>query len=232
MQSKVRSRLALSAIFLIASSVFAGTSSVKLETPIRPRLPLRGNERIALAPFIIASDTDRKRDRRVDKIDLQAEFRKFIAKQLRKTKLEVVATPAQLTLPTQNLAELGRAKDFWRAIGTESGAELIISGSIEFRIEDRTGYRTEEYTSPISGQNLYRQIYVENTGYTFDILILVFDARTGEKIFQDEFRDTRQTSSGRMDELKGLFENLFSLETQIMNLFVVRSRTAARFLLD
>jgi hypothetical protein len=71
---------------------------------------------------------------------------------------------------------------------------------------------------------------VEQTGFLFDIVFLVFDGHTGEKLLQDEFKDFRQTGGRRADELQGLFENLFSLENQILNLFVARDRDAERYI--
>jgi len=43
-------------------------------------------------------------------------------------------------------------------------------------------------------------------------------------------KDFRQLSSRRADELQGLFENLFSLENQILNTFVARDREAERYI--
>jgi hypothetical protein len=209
----------------------AGVTQVKLKLPLKPRLPLRGNEKIALAPFVIATEAEKARDKRLQNVDLQAEFQRFLKKQIeKKTKLEIVELPTDLKLPTQNLSELGRSTEFWRAIGTQTGAEVIVSGSLEFRVEDRSGYKTEEYVSPIDGRTYYRQVYVEQTGFLFDIVFLVFDGRSGEKILQDEFKDFRQTGGRRADELQGLFENLFSLENQILNLFVARDREAERYI--
>ena len=224
--------LALLACFLFpAAPAFAGVSQVRLKLPLKPRLPLRGNEKIALAPFILVQDAERARDKRLQNVDLQAEFHRFLKKQIdKKTKLEVSETPADLKLPTQNLAELGRATEFWKGVGTSTGAEIIVSGTLEFKVEDRSGYKTEEYQSPVNGQTYYRQVYVEQTGFVFDIVFLVFDGRTGEKILQDEFKDFRQTGGRRADELQGLFENLFSLENQILNLFVAREREADRYI--
>jgi hypothetical protein len=216
---------------LAASPLFAGVSQVRLKLPLKPRLPLRGNEKIALAPFLVVTEADRARDKRLQNVDLQAEFHRFLKKQIdKKTKLEVIETPPELKLPTQNLSELGRATEFWKSVGTSTGAEIVVSGSLEFRVEDRSGYKTEEYVSPINNQTYYRQVYVEQTGFVFDIVFLVFDGRTGEKILQDEFKDFRQTGGRRADELQGLFENLFSLENQILNLFVAREREADRYI--
>ncbi|HEY6050943.1 MAG TPA: hypothetical protein VIZ58_06820 [Thermoanaerobaculia bacterium] len=216
---------------LAASPLLAGVSQVRLKLPLKPRLPLRGNEKIALAPFLVVTEADRARDKRLQNVDLQAEFHRFLKKQIdKKTKLEVIETPPELKLPTQNLSELGRATEFWRSVGVSTGAEILVSGSLEFRVEDRSGYKTEEYVSPINNQTYYRQVYVEQTGFVFDIVFLVFDGRTGEKILQDEFKDFRQTGGRRADELQGLFENLFSLENQILNLFVAREREADRYI--
>ena len=217
------------AAVLSASPAMAGVSQVRLKLPLRPRLPLRGNEKIALANFLVVTDAERARDKRLQNVDLQAEFHRFLKKQIeKKTKFEI--SDFDVKLPTQNLAELGRSTEFWRSAGTMTGAEVLVSGSLEFKVEDRSGYKTEEYVSPINGQTYYRQVYVEQTGFLFDIVFLVFDGRTGEKILQDEFKDFRQTGSRRSDELQGLFENLFSLENQILNLFVAREREADRYI--
>lgn len=218
-------------VLLLAAPALAGVTQVRLKLPLKPRLPLRGNEKIALAPFIIATEAEKARDRRLQNVDLQGEFQRFLKKQIgKKTKLEVVEIPTDLKLPSQSLAELSRATEFWRALGAQTGAEVIVSGSLEFRVEDRSGYKTEEYVSPIDGRTYYRQVYIEQTGFLFDIVFLVFDGRSGDKILQDEFKDFRQTGGRRADELQGLFENLFSLENQILNLFVARDRDAERYI--
>ncbi len=176
----------LAALLLCASSALGGVSQVRLKLPLKPRLPLRGNERIVLAPFLIVTETEKARDKRLANVDLQGEFHRFLKKQLeKKTKLEVTEAPSDLKLPTQNLTELSRATEFWRAVGATANADIVVSGSLEFRIEDRSGYKTEEYISPINGQTYYRQVYVEQTGFLFDIVFLVFDGRSGERLLQD-----------------------------------------------
>jgi hypothetical protein len=226
-----RAAAALAAALLLAGAACSSVDQVKLRLPLKPKLPLRGNERIALAPFILVTDAEKAKDKRLQNVDVQAEFHRFLKKQLeKKTKFDVIETPPDVKLPTQNLADLARAQEFWAAVGTQTSAELIVSGSLEFRVEDRSGYKTEEYQSPIDGRTYYRQVYVEQTGFVFDIVFLVLEGRTGEKLLQDEFKDFRQTGSKQRDELQGLFENLFSLENQILNTFVPRDREAERYI--
>jgi len=226
-----RALAVLTAALLWTAAGCSSVDQVKLHLPLRPKLPLRGNERIALAPFILVRQADEVKDKRLANLDVQAEFHRFLKKQLeKKTKFDVIETPPDVKLPTQNLADLARAQEFWAAVGAQTSAELIVSGSLEFRVEDRSGYKTEEYQSPIDGRTYYRQVYVEQTGYVFDIVFLVVDGHTGEKLLQDEFKDFRQTGSKQRDELQGLFENLFSLENQILNTFVPRDREAERYI--
>jgi hypothetical protein len=229
-----RALAALAAFAMLAGAAapaFASVDQVKLKLPLKPRLPLRGNERIALAPFIVVTDAEKAKDKRLANVDLQGEFQRFLKKQLeKKTKFDIVITPADLKLPTQNLTDLAKDREFWTAVGSQTTSEIVVSGSLEFKVEDRSGYKTEEYTSPIDGRTYYRQVYVEQTGFLFDIVFLVLDGRNGEKLLQDEFKDFRQLSSRRADELQGLFENLFSLENQILNTFVARDREAERYI--
>jgi hypothetical protein len=231
LRSALRRAAAVAMVLSLASPAFAGVDQVKLRLPLKPKLPLRGNERIALAPFILVTDAEKAKDKRLQNVDVQAEFHRFLKKQLeKKTKFEVIETPPDVKLPTQNLNDLARAQEFWAAVGTQTSAELIVSGSLEFRVEDRSGYKSEEYQSPIDNRTYVRQVYVEQTGFVFDIVFLVLDGHTGEKLLQDEFKDFRQTGSKQRDELSGLFENLFSLENQILNTFVPRDREAERYI--
>ncbi len=219
------------AFLLVAAAASAGVSQVRLKLPLKPRLPLRGNEKLALSPFILVTEAEKARDKRLQNVDLQGEFHRFLKKQLeKKTKFEVIETPPDIKLPTQSLSELAKAQEFWASVGAATTAEIIVSGSLEFKVEDRSGYKSEEYVSPIDGRTYYRQVYVEQTGFMFDIVFLVFDGRTGEKLLQDEFKDFRQASKRSVDELQGLFENLFSLENQILNTFVARDREAERYI--
>ena len=203
-----------------------------MKLPLRPRIPLKGNERVVIAPFLVVASADKPKDKAdLARVDLQAEFHRYITQRLRKkTKLQVIDLGPEVVLPARELVALSRATDFWRSIGQRNSADIVVSGSLEFKVEDSAGYKTEEYVSPITGQTSFRQIYVERTGYLFDIVFLVFDGKTGDRILQDEFKDFRERNRRRTDEMLGLFDNLFSLEDQILNMFVPRERAVERYL--
>ena len=216
--------LALALPFAAAADVL----EVKLTLPVKPKLQITGDERIALAPFIIASKGERRNDRAA-KVDVQSEFNRYLRKQLTKsTKLRLADVP-QTRLPGTDMKSLEAARDYWKDLGAQTGADFIVTGIVDFDINDKSGYRTEEYTSPVDGRTFYRQVLVESTGFVFDIDLAVFNGDTGEMVLQENFRDFKEFDQRNYDEILGLFENLRALETQLVGIFVSQETSAARY---
>ena len=206
----------------------AGSVDVRLTLPQRARLDLTGKNSIAITPFLVVSregDTGGGRN-----IDIQKEFDRYITKVMRReTKLKVIE-PGPVEYPTYDIDQLGREQDFWRVIGERLQADLIVCGSLDFDIQDRTGYRTESYVSPFDGRTYYRQVLVEQTGFEYDILMQVYDGESGELLFSDNFKDFQSYEGEEADPLQGMFENLYSLEDRILGLFVQKEVEASRTL--
>jgi hypothetical protein len=215
-------------VLFVPTFVFGGVLEVKLKLPLKPKLQITGDEKIAIAPFIIANKGERKSDR-ASKVDVQSEFHRYLRKQLSKsTKLKLVEVPAT-RLPGSEIKALEANRDYWKELGAKTGADYIVTGIVDFDINDKSGYRTEEYVSPADGRTYYRQVLVETTGFVFDIDIVVFNADTGEKVLEDNFRDFKEFDQRNYDEILGLFENLRSLETQLVGIFVPQETSATRY---
>ena len=122
--------------------------------------------------------------------------------------------------------------DFWRALGERTQGDLLLAGGLDFDIQDRTGYRTEEYVSPYNGRTYLRQVLVEQTGFQYDILMQVYDGRTGELLYTDNFKDFQSFEGENTDPLAGMFENLLSLEDRIVNVFTQKEVEASRILFN
>lgn len=213
---------------LLPLAAQAGVVEVKLKLPVKPKLQILGDEKVAIAPFVIVNNGEKKNDR-ASKVDVQAEFQRYLRKQLTKTtKLKIVDIP-QTRLPGSDMKALESSRDYWRDLGNKTGADYIVTGIIDFDINDKSGYRTEEYTSPADGRTYYRQMLVESTGFVFDIDIAIFNADTGEKAVEENFRDFKEFDQRNYDEILGLFENLRSLEAQLVGIFVSQETSATRY---
>lgn len=222
-------RLALvAALVALALPLTADVMEVKLKLPVKAKLDVSGDEKIAVAPFVIASKGERRSDRAA-RVDVQTEFNRYLRKQIAKsTKLRVVEMP-QTRLPGNDMRSLEEARDYWRELGARTGADYIVTGIVDFDINDKSGYTTEEYTSPSDGRTFYRQVLVESTGFVFDINLAIFDADSGELVLEENFRDFKEFDQRNYDEILGLFENLRALETQIVGIFVSQEMSGTRY---
>jgi hypothetical protein len=191
-------------------------------------LKISGDEKIAIAPFIIAAKGEKKNDRAA-KVDVQAEFNRYLKKQLAKSTKLRLADAGRTQLPGNDVKSLAAAHDYWKEIGARTGADYIVSGVVDFDINDKSGYRTEEYTSPGDGRTYYRQVLVESTGFVFDIDLAVFSAETGEMVLEENFRDFKEFDQRNYDEILGLFENLRALEAQLVGIFVAQETSGSRY---
>ena len=213
-----------------AAPLSAGSFEVKLKLPQRARLDLQGRKSLAVAPFVVVSQEGEGRLKGKN-IDVQKEFARYLLKVLRReTELKVLET-GPVELPVYDLNQLARQPDFWRALGEKLQADLVLIGGLDFDIQDRSGYKTEEFVSPFNGRTYYRQVLVEQTGFQYDILMQVYDGKTGALVYQDNFKDFQKFEGSDADPLAGMFENLLSLEGRILNVFTQKEVEATRVLM-
>jgi hypothetical protein len=226
----VRPARLLLPLLLLATAAAAGVREVELSLPVRAKLALTGREKLFLGPFL----REVKGDEAAPKLgfSVEAEFERELRRLLRKEAKFILLPPVEgLRPPSSDPLELSRQSEFWRELGSRTGADFIVAGSIDFMIEERSGYKQEEYVSPYDGRTYYRQVMVEQTGFTYDILLQVYDARTGAIVHEEPLKDFHEVEESNVDEFSGMFANLYSLENQVINIFVPRTVKTKRQLL-
>jgi len=226
-----RSWPAAALLLLAALPASASSVEVKLQLPQRARLNLQGRNSVAVAPFLVVTQEQEGADRLQGRdIDVQKEFERYLLKILRReTELKIIE-PGPVDYPVYDFTQLAKQQDFWRALGERTQADLILAGGLDFDIQDRSGYQMQEYVSPFNGRTYYRQVLVEQTGFEYDILMQVYDGKTGELLYQDNFKDFQSFEGEGTDPLAGMFENLLSLEDRILYVFTQKEVEATRLL--
>lgn len=228
-----RVRVAVAALALcgaLAPGAGAGVVEVKLELPVRARIDLRNRHSVAITPFQVISKEGEENTVQARSVDVQKEFERYLSKLIkRESDLELLPA-GPVDFPTYDLDLLAKNTDFWAALGTRLGVDLILAGSLDFDIQDRSGYRTEEYISPYDGRPYYRQVLVEETGFDYDMVLQVYDGKSGEQLYSDNFKDFKKFEGERADPLTGMFENLYSLEDRIVGVFAQREVESTRTL--
>ncbi|MFZ5803352.1 MAG: hypothetical protein ACOY7U_00710 [Acidobacteriota bacterium] len=215
---------------LLPAVALAGVREVEISLPVRPKLLLTGHERVYLGPFIREAP---KADVPQQKLgfDVAEEFERYLRRLLRReSKLQLLPPVEGLRAPAADALALARATQFWRELGSQTGADLIVAGSVDFQVQDRSGYKTEEYVSPIDGRTYYRQVLVEQTGFSYDILLQVYDGRTGALLLEQPLKDFQERADRSFDEFTGMFSNLYALENQLIGIFVPRTVKSKRIL--
>jgi hypothetical protein len=216
-------------ILLLAAPALAGVREVQLQLPVRSKLSLTGHEKLYIGPFLREARGDEAQEEL--RFDVVSEFDRFLRKLLRKESKLILLPPLEgLQPPTTDTLQLVKLDDFWREVGSRSGADYIIAGSIEFKVQDSTQPKIEPYESPVDGRTYYRQVMVEQTGFTYDILLNIYDGRTGALVFQDTLKDTQEREERNFDEFTGMFANLYALENRLTGVFVPRTITTKRYL--
>jgi len=227
----IRTAAALAALLLagVAAVAEAGRKEVRLRLVVPSELELTGTERIYVGPVILEPRSGEP----TSTADLTAvrEFEGWLRAQLRrKTRLQVVDPIDNLSPPTRVSSELAEVTDFWREIGRQSGAEYVVAASIDVEVLDREGYRTEEYVSPADGKTYFRQVLVEETGFNYDVLMLVFSGETGELVLRRNVTDFKERDERKLNEFNDMFEDLYQFQTRILGMFTPRVIEAKRTL--
>jgi hypothetical protein len=221
------------ALLALVAAVTAPPAVADVEVPLRlpqaAKLDLRGKDTVTVTPFLVVAQEGETQGPEQD-VDVEGEFLRYLEKILRReTDLKVIE-PGPVNYPTFDLEQLIENSRFWQDLAERLQVDLLVAGSLDFDIQDRTGYRTEEFTSPINNRTYSRQVLVEQTGFEYDILMVVMDGATGRLLYRDNFKDFRSFPSGDVDPVAGMFENLYSLEDRILSVFTQNEVETTRIL--
>lgn len=205
----------------VAGICNAGAREVRIELHLQPELNIDGTETVFVGPVVI----EPREGEDVQSVDLTAarEFEIFLRKLLRReAELRLLDMDDDLQPPTDSLATLAQQQEFWTAINEETNADLIVAASIDVKVLDRAGYTTEEYVSPQDGKTYFRQVLVEETGFSYDILLIVVDGKTGAILHQEQITDFMPKDERKLKEQTDMFTDLYTLQNRLVGIFVPR----------
>ena len=205
----------------VAGICSAGAREVRSELHLKPELNIDGTESVFVGPIVI----EPREGEDVQSVDLTAarEFEIFLRKILRReAELRLLPMNTDIQSPTNNLATLAQQPEFWTAINEETNADLIVAASIDVKVLDRAGYTTEEYVSPQDGKTYFRQVLVEETGFSYDILLIVMDGKTGAIFHQEQITDFMPKDERKLEEHTDMFTDLYTLQNRLVGIFVPR----------
>jgi hypothetical protein len=208
-------------LLIVASLASAGSREVRIGLQLKPELDLEGTESVFVGPILI----EPREGENIQSVDLTAarEFEIYLRKVLRReAELHLLPQSEDLRPSSRNLAKLAQDPSFWKAIKEETGADLIVAAAIDVKVLDRSGYTTEEYVSPQDGQTYFRQVLVEETGFNYDVLLLVIDGASGSVLHEEQITDFKPKDERKLEEYTDMFSDLYNLQNRLIGIFVPR----------
>ncbi|MCU0304033.1 MAG: hypothetical protein MUC56_08260 [Thermoanaerobaculales bacterium] len=215
-------------IVLVPGLVLAGANEIQVGLKLRPELDIGPRSRVYVGSILL----EPRQGGGTTLADVQAirEFSEYIRDLLRRsTRLRVQPQLEGIEPPTFDLERLLEIPEFWRDIAARAEADFVIAASVDVKVLDREGYTTEEYVSPTDGKTYFRQVLVEETGFGYDILLVVVDGRTGRPVFSDQITDFKEKDERKLDDYEDMFDDLYTLENRLLGIFVPRTVMAKRF---
>jgi hypothetical protein len=210
-------RGAQTVVSLALTAVLGGCSTgyveVPIETPIQPKLDVRPFSRVFVAGFLTAGTQD---------VDGNLETVRLLRSQLRnKGQLRVIdadaldladvagveptpaANGAQPPPPAADTSVADEAqfagvdkvfadKEYWKKIGEEFQQPLIVTGTVLFRPQSRSGFvQRERETFDSLGRRVVQpeRTYMERKGFILRPKFVFIDGRTGATMYSESYRE-------------------------------------------
>jgi hypothetical protein len=133
-------------------------------------------------------------------------------------------------LPEQTVEDLLKNKEFWRTIARRYGADLILSGEILFDTENRSGFISEDYISPVTGQRVRRTRFAEQEAFELGLQVFFFAGETGELSYRDRYDEEALIEGDGVDHLQMFYALMSRLEPDILGILKPRERRETRYL--
>jgi hypothetical protein len=201
-------RLSRVAAASLLSAACASYIDVPVETPLQSKIDVSRFRRALVAGFLVdpASAGD---------VDLQAETVRLLENQLKtRTRLQVLEADRPPLLDALEKTHEGQAISgegvsreqsrlegdrvlqdaaFWKGVGEEFQAPLIVSGRMGFEVSSRSGFQSEERTvkDPITAapRTIRGNHYMERKAFTLSAEFYFVDGTTGAVLHREKFSE-------------------------------------------
>jgi hypothetical protein len=194
---------------------------VTVELPVPARLDLAGKRTLLVASFL----TDESH-----LLDINRELVRFIRSEYRKhSDLEVLPVTPAPAVPEQTLSDLIANREFWKFLGREYGADVIVSGVMEYDRRDSSGFRDVDVISPSTGQKVRQSQFVEQERFLYELDIIFMDGATGELLFRDRLQRSALFRGTQNDPITAFFDLSETIAPDVLAIVKSRTREDVRF---
>jgi hypothetical protein len=195
---------------------------VTVNLPLPPRIKVDGAKTLLVASFLVNDS---------ELVDVNREIVRFLRGELRKhTAFEVLDVNPPPAVPEQTLEDLAKNAEFFRWLGREHGADIIVTGAMKYTRRDASGFEDVDIVSETTGQKIKQTRFVEQEEFTFVLDALYFRGADGSLLFKDRMSRQAVYRGSANDPISGFYELGNSVSGDILSVVASRSMTDVRLL--
>jgi len=200
----------------------AGTGrplKVTVGLPLPPRLDPGESRTLLVASFLTPESA---------LLDINRELTRFLRGKLKNTRLEVLSVVPPPAVPEQRLEDLVANGEFWKHLGREHGADLILSGAVGYARRDVSGFQEVDRISEATGQKLRGTEFVEQEQFSYELDLIVLDGASGALRFRDRLQRAATYRGAQNDPLTAFFQLNEALAPDLLAIVEPRIREEPR----
>jgi hypothetical protein len=223
----LRAKLARSVVIGLAAVLAGGASAVAdweripIEVAFPALVETESGDRVLVT---LARGTDHPR------IDVGREVTRWVRREISRSTALKVLNVEPPPIPEQRAAKLAVNDLFWKRLGEDFDADLIIGAICSYTTEDRSGFVTRDRIDPLSGQMIRETVFADRTGYNLQLEIFVLKGDNGALLHNDVWERQQILEGPMREDLNVLLMALEELKPELMGLFLPTRMQEPRYI--
>jgi hypothetical protein len=194
-------------VVLFAPSGQAAWEEIPISIASPPKLETKPGEKTLVA---------RARANDHERIDIGMEITRWLRREIaRGTALAVLDVPPP-ALPEQRLEVMAVNDTFFRRLGAQFRADLIVAAVAELKVEDRSGFVTRDFESPVTGQMVRSSEFQEQKGYRLELDLVFLKGANGAFLLRESMSEERIVEAQYSEDLDVLFQLLELMKDDLL----------------
>ncbi len=206
---------------IVISPVSGETIRVKVKIPVPPKIDTTGMKNILVASFIHETNAD---------LDINREIVRVLKSELRKAGMFNILDVPPPNLPEQSVEDLINNYQFWKHLGQEYDADLIISGVIKYTSADKSGFADVDEINPLTGHKRRVSRLVEREEFKLELTLLFFKGLNGAFLYEDNFIDSSIYNGQANDALQIFYNFNDRIKGEITGIITPQTRQEQRYI--
>jgi hypothetical protein len=200
------------------------SATVAVPIPVAPRVDVEGMKTFLVASFQTVE---------IELLDTNREMVRFVRREIAKySGLEPIQPSPPPAIPEQNLEDLIANDEFWRHLGREYQADLVVSGVFGYDRLDASGFEEVDVISGTTGQKVRKTRFVEKEEFRYKVTVLFIDGRTGELLFRDDLKRGVMFQGTGNDPVTAFYQISELIGGDIVSVVAPRRRIESRIIFE